>query len=471
MTTVTKETFWAQIVEDPTLYETITTDDNLFNYRSDAVWQVMNETFIANGTDFEVSKWEELLGLSSTETTLNVRKAAILNHITENLPITVGILEQLVKEITNDDYLLDYDEKENKLFLIVPEETKNDIEEVVLRVIPLVSDVTYMPAGYLVAEFLESTGTQYILSGITSTSETGAECESMLTKSQYNLNPLGARNMYLGCRLFTPCVYQADVWGIGYNDFLRVTHTTDGFVGRKYKASTNFKNNGLAELDGATLLELPDVDFEGTSKIALFGCATEEDSVGNKFIGAIFNAKLTQSSQMVRDFIPVVDAQGVPCMFDKVTKQTFYNSGTGQFILGMMLEQARKLGKLPTSGGKLTVSLPSNYAEDEGVVSALAKTQKRGWVITIQTYEVEAAASTFALKRVWVRKRADEQGSYVDSEGSRWQVEWCVDIVGADPEQEGYEQFQSVDIAVEYWKLTPYVDPTLEEQFNITNEE
>ena len=157
MTTVTKETFWTQIVEDPTLYGTITTDDNLFNYRSDAVWQVMNETFIVNGTNFEVSKWEELLGLSSTETTLNVRKAAILNHITENLPITIGILEQLVKEITNDDYLLEYDQKENKLFLIIPEETKNDIKEIILRVIPLVSDVEYnLPMGYLPAEFLKT---------------------------------------------------------------------------------------------------------------------------------------------------------------------------------------------------------------------------------------------------------------------------------------------------------------------------
>ena len=98
--------------------------------------------------------------------------------------------------------------------------------------------------------------------------------------------------------------------------------------------------------------------------------------------------------------------------------------------------------------------------------------QENGWVITIQTYETEAgAASTFALRRVWVRKHIEEQGSYVDPNGSRWQVEWCVDIVGADPEQEGYEMFRSVEAAVEHWSLTTWVDPGLEEQFNITNEE
>ena len=64
MTSVSKESFWTQIVEDPSLYGTITTNDSVFNYRSNAVWQVMNETFIANGGDFEATKWEEMLGVT-----------------------------------------------------------------------------------------------------------------------------------------------------------------------------------------------------------------------------------------------------------------------------------------------------------------------------------------------------------------------------------------------------------------------
>ena len=179
----------------------------------------------------------------------------------------------------------------------------------------------------------------------------------------------------------------------------------------------------------------------------------------------IYSCILTKSGKIERHFSPMLDSQGVPCLYDKITKKPFYNSGSGQFIVGMNMKQARKLGKLPaTGGGTLTVSLPSNYTEDEGVVNALATAQENGWVITIQTYEAEAgAASTFALRRVWVRKRTDEQGIYVDADGTRWQVEWCVDIVGADPEQEGYEPFRSLESAVDHWGLTAWVDPEQEE--------
>ena len=34
---------------------------------------------------------------------------------------------------------------------------------------------------------------------------------------------------------------------------------------------------------------------------------------------------------MVRDYIPVVDKNGVACMYDKVTKELYYNDGTGEF--------------------------------------------------------------------------------------------------------------------------------------------
>ena len=176
------------------------------------------------------------------------------------------------------------------------------------------------------------------------------------------------------------------------------------------------------------------------------------------------------TGKLVACFIPALDTSGVPCMFDTVSKQQFRNSGTGQFIVGMNLEQARKLSKLPSTGGTLTVSLPSNYAEDEGVVNALATAQDNGWKITIQTYEAEAgAASTFALRRIWVRKTQNEQGSYVDTDGFRWQVEWCVDVVGSSPEAEGYEPFRRVEAAVAYWNLQPWVDPEQEEL--LTNNE
>ena len=158
------------------------------------------------------------------------------------------------------------------------------------------------------------------------------------------------------------------------------------------------------------------------------------------------------------NYIPAIDTTGQPCMFDTVSQQPFFNNGSGSFIVGMTLTQASKLGNLPTSGGALSVSLPENYTDDEAVVEALNTATEKGWVLTIQTYSAAAsAASTFAIRRIWVRKNEDPSGEYVDASGNRWRVEWCQTVLGAEPTDLGYEPFRSVDVALSEWGLTPYV--------------
>lgn len=57
--------------------------------------------------------------------------------------------------------------------------------------------------------------------------------------------------------------------------------------------------------------------------------------------GFQFGAKLKmykciiyENSIEVCNFIPALDSQGKPCMYDTVTKQSFYNQGSGEFIAG-----------------------------------------------------------------------------------------------------------------------------------------
>lgn len=46
--------------------------------------------------------------------------------------------------------------------------------------------------------------------------------------------------------------------------------------------------------------------------------------------GEIFSLKIEQNNVLVRDFIPALDPNGVPCLFDLVQNQPYYNNGTGQ---------------------------------------------------------------------------------------------------------------------------------------------
>lgn len=465
MTTVTKETFWTQIVEDPTLYGTITTEDNLFNYRSDAVWQVMNETFIANGTNFEVTKWEELLGLNVTETTLNGRKEAILNHITENLPITIGILEQLIKEITNDNYLLEYDEKENKLFLSITEETENDIKDLIPRVIPVISDVAYnynlLPKGYLAAEFVEKS----VVDGqYTSFPDYYGENKGLkMTATLYNL---ASTTEVVGTPYSSDGYFSHPTNSYYFLSYFGKNYYTSIDLGEKYVVEINWKNDGMVRKRANTFYEAA----LAPSKEVWGGRITSGKNAQVK----IYDLQLSEGSNVVRNYIPALTPQGGIVLYDTVQKQEV---GYKCDVIGFTLPQALKLADLPDGGGTLTVSLPTGYDTDAGVIAALETARGNGWTLTIQTYTPEestSTASTFGMRRIWVRKTQDENGTYVDANGNRFQVEWCVEIYSPEnktPEDLGYEQFRSVESAVQYWELTHYVDPTLEEQFNIINEE
>ena len=305
-----------------------------------------------------------------------------------------------------------------------------------------------LPAGYTRAEFLESTGTQKIV-----ISELKVNRSDEISWKQKWIRYIGSTGIDGVWQIGTESDARFYSWKKG--DFCGVV-----FFGKIWNGkSTDFENKSFFkanessfEVDGVSYALINEFTSLERSGVRLF----EQVIKGVTYPSSVrlFTWEVKRKCKL----IPSLDSSGVPCMYDKVTRKPFYNSGTGSFIVGMTLEQARKLSKLPSTGGTLTVSLPSNYQEDEGVVNALAKAQENGWVITLQTHETEAgAASTFALRRVWVRKRTDEQGSYIDADGSRWQVEWCVDVIGADPETLGYERFRSVDAATEYWELTPFM--------------
>lgn len=53
------------------------------------------------------------------------------------------------------------------------------------------------------------------------------------------------------------------------------------------------------------------------------------------FIGKIYYAKITNSQgEMTLNCIPCLDANGIPCLYDLVSKTPLYNQGTGSFTWG-----------------------------------------------------------------------------------------------------------------------------------------
>ncbi len=177
------------------------------------------------------------------------------------------------------------------------------------------------------------------------------------------------------------------------------------------------------------------------------------------FYGSLYRVSVSQGAQKVREYIPALSVEGKPVLYDLVKKRALTNSTDTLPLPAFSLAQARQLGRL-AAGATCTILLPAGWQEDEGVVAAREQAIANGCTLPVQEYtEGASAAATYALRRIWVKRTQDANGSYVDAENRRWNIDWCVDVWGADPESLGYERFRSVEVAAEYWGLTPYQYP------------
>ena len=72
-------------------------------------------------------------------------------------------------------------------------------------------------------------------------------------------------------------------------------------------------------------------DFTTPSNLLFGAKSTGFASAMVNFTGKYFACKIYENDVLIRDFIPVLDTNGVPCMYDKVSNEYFYNQGTGEF--------------------------------------------------------------------------------------------------------------------------------------------
>lgn len=63
-------------------------------------------------------------------------------------------------------------------------------------------------------------------------------------------------------------------------------------------------------------------------------------------VARCYSLKLYVKGRLVRDFIPCLDTEGTPCMFDKVSGKTFYNDGEDEFIYGDIIVGGGKLSRV-----------------------------------------------------------------------------------------------------------------------------
>ena len=57
--------------------------------------------------------------------------------------------------------------------------------------------------------------------------------------------------------------------------------------------------------------------------------------LGNGYLyGKIYYLKFWSDGNLVRDYIPVVDKDGIPCLLDKVESKCYYSFSGNEFLYG-----------------------------------------------------------------------------------------------------------------------------------------
>lgn len=53
--------------------------------------------------------------------------------------------------------------------------------------------------------------------------------------------------------------------------------------------------------------------------------------VDTGWIGYIYSCQIYDNGTLIRDYIPMLDSNNIPCLYDKINDKCYYNQGTGSF--------------------------------------------------------------------------------------------------------------------------------------------
>ena len=193
-----------------------------------------------------------------------------------------------------------------------------------------------VPGGCKRIEYLESTGGQYIDTGYSAPNGFKAQIGFFISSFLYmyimgshNLNEPYGRNY-----LHIPTSNRIEV---GAGDYYLSSYLVQENTKYDVEFST-VKNNVFLTGDNVAG-PMGEGDITRSLYTLYLFALNRGDFASSKFYGRIYYVKIyDENGTMVRDFIPILDKNNVPCMWDKITGQFFYNAGTGNFIAGPVVE-------------------------------------------------------------------------------------------------------------------------------------
>ena len=180
--------------------------------------------------------------------------------------------------------------------------------------------------------YLESTGKQYIDTGIVGDRDCGVELEVYITGNLNNGCGVGS----WGANTSTERAWLFYVFG---NTFRCGYGSTNAALSYGAELNTWYKWK-IDVVDDKQVIYLNDEHintsgakdyFTTNLNLYLFGM-NNRGSFAYELRSKMRYVKIRKLGVLVRDFIPVLDMNDRPCMYDKISEEFFYNQGTGEFL-------------------------------------------------------------------------------------------------------------------------------------------
>lgn len=188
-----------------------------------------------------------------------------------------------------------------------------------------------LPSGYTQLEYIESTGTQWIDTGIATTNNNlGFMLEAMPLTSA-DVYPMGSRAIGGDIRFFGVRSQTSTNFSYGWSTWTKAP-ASQSYVNVRTTMSLNWLNSKKVAI-GNDSNDLATVDIANGRNITLFGINGQL-----LWTGRIYHAQISEGNEIIANFIPVIrNSDSKVGMYDTVTRQFFTNAGTGQFIAGNIL--------------------------------------------------------------------------------------------------------------------------------------
>jgi hypothetical protein len=177
--------------------------------------------------------------------------------------------------------------------------------------------------------YIESTGTQYIDTGVKPSNSTKVDIKFMY--NSLNGFVYGSRTSSSGSDAHEFIINASGLVFPQFDGQHSEVSSSYNKIGEEYILSNSQSG---AYINGNLIKSYNTATFSSKHSMFLFGLNQNGTVEYRKFIGRLYYCKIYDGDTLVRDFVPVIDGSNIACLYDRVEKKCYYNAGTGTFSYG-----------------------------------------------------------------------------------------------------------------------------------------